>query len=101
MSSPRNTNYSSPPQRVGTDLQARVKGEFRTLHQILQEEETCVLEQLRREQEEELEKSRRHLELSELAIRELENNTRVLERFSAAMEDMAPTEVRAFHRRFA
>ncbi|KAM4555737.1 tripartite motif containing 105 isoform 1-T2 [Odontesthes bonariensis] len=80
-------------KRVGTDLQMRVKGEFRALHQILQDEETCVLEQLRREREEELEKARRHLELSEEAIRELENNTRVLEHFSAAMEDMAPTQL--------
>ncbi|KAM9741442.1 tripartite motif containing 105 [Menidia menidia] len=80
-------------KRVGSDLQARVKGEFRALHQILQDEETCLLEQLRREQEEELEKTRRHLEDSEAAMRELENNLRVLEQFNLAMEDLTPAQL--------
>ncbi|XP_070819588.1 tripartite motif containing 105 isoform X1 [Chaetodon trifascialis] len=80
-------------KRVGADLQARVKGEFRALHQILQDEEACVLEQLRREQEEELEKVQRHLEAVELAVRELEDNLRVLKQASAATESVVLTEL--------
>ncbi|XP_076594436.1 tripartite motif containing 105 isoform X2 [Chaetodon auriga] len=81
-------------KRVGADLQARVKGEFRALHQILQDEEACVLEQLRREQEEELEKVQRHLEAVELAVRELEDNLRALQQASTATECVVLTEVR-------
>ncbi|XP_060904638.1 tripartite motif containing 105 [Labrus mixtus] len=81
-------------KKLGADLQARVKGEFRALHQILQDEETCVLEQLRREQEEELEKVQHHLEAIELALRELEENMRVLQQASADTENVVVTEVR-------
>lgn len=94
-SSTCNISHSSLSQRVGADLQARVKGEFRALHQILQDEEACVLEQLRREQEEELEKVQRHLEAVELAVRELEDNLRVLKQASAATESVVLTEVRS------
>ncbi|XP_041846375.1 tripartite motif containing 105 [Melanotaenia boesemani] len=80
-------------KRVGADLEARVKGDFRALHQILEEEETCMLEQLRRKQEEELEKVQRHLEVLELAMRELENNMQVLQRFGTAMDDITPTQL--------
>lgn len=90
----------SASQRVGADLQARVKGEFRALHQILQDEETCMLEQLRREQEEELDKLQRHLEASELAVSELEANMRVLQQFSTSM-DVMQTEVSAYQQGFA
>lgn len=80
-------------QRVGVDLQARIKGEFRALHQILHDEESCALEQLRREQEEELEKVQRHLEAIELATRELEDNMRALQQASVATESVILTEV--------
>ncbi|XP_051276566.1 tripartite motif containing 105 [Dicentrarchus labrax] len=80
-------------KRVGADLQARVKGDFRALHQILHDEETCVLEQLRREQEEELEKVQRHLEAIELVVRELEDNMRVLQQASADTESVVLTEL--------
>ncbi|KAI3351244.1 hypothetical protein L3Q82_005794 [Scortum barcoo] len=80
-------------KKVGAELQARVKGEFRGLHQILQGEETCMLEQLRREQEEELEKVQRHLEAVELAARELEEHIRVLQQASAAAESVVLTEL--------
>ncbi|KAM7000254.1 tripartite motif containing 105 [Tautogolabrus adspersus] len=80
-------------KKLGADLQARVKGEFRALHQILQDEETCVLEQLRREQEEELEKVQHHLEAIELALRELEENMRVLQQASADTENVVVTEL--------
>ncbi|XP_068596348.1 tripartite motif containing 105 [Brachionichthys hirsutus] len=79
-------------KRVGADLQARVKGEFGALHQILHDEETFVLEQLRREQEEETEKVRRHLEAVERAMRELEENIKALQRASAVSEDVVLTE---------
>lgn len=95
MSSTCNISRLSPSQRVGTDLQARVKGEFRALHQILHDEETCVLEQLRREQEEELERVQRHLEATELAVRELEENMRALQQASADTENVVLTEVRS------
>ncbi|XP_041653554.1 tripartite motif containing 105 isoform X1 [Cheilinus undulatus] len=80
-------------KKLGSDLQARVKGEFRALYQILQDEETCVLEQLRREQEEELEKVQHHLEAIELALRELEENMRVLQQASADTENVVVTEL--------
>ncbi|KAM3867259.1 tripartite motif containing 105 [Diretmus argenteus] len=66
-------------KRVGAELQARVQGEFRALQQFLQDEEACVLEQLRREQEEVLEQLQRHLEASKEAVRELEQNIKVLQ----------------------
>uniref|UniRef100_A0A1A7YZF7 Tripartite motif containing 105 n=1 Tax=Iconisemion striatum TaxID=60296 RepID=A0A1A7YZF7_9TELE len=72
---------------VAADLQARVKGEFRVLHQILQDEETCMLEQLRREQEEELQKVQRYLEASELSLRELENNIRLLQQANGTLTE--------------
>lgn len=80
-------------KRVGSDLQARVKGEFRALHQILHDEETCLLEQLRREQEEELEKVQRHLEAAKLAVRELEDNIQALQQCGGAPGNVVLTEV--------
>lgn len=80
-------------KRFGADLQARVKGEFRALHQVLDDEETCVLEQLRREQEEELEKVQRHLEVVKLAVRELEENIRTLQQASTDTENIVLTEL--------
>lgn len=91
-------SFSPLSQRAGADLQARVKGEFQALHQILQNEETCMLEQLRREQEEELEKVQRHLEAVKLAVRELEDNMRVLKQASANTESVVLTEVRYQHK---
>lgn len=81
-------------QRVGEDLQARVKGEFRALHQILHDQESCLLEQLRAEQEEELEKVQRHLEAVEMVIRDLEENIRVLQKAAAVAQSAVLTEVR-------
>ncbi|CAM9300019.1 unnamed protein product [Lampetra planeri] len=89
----RNKDKMDTIKRVGADLQARVTGEIRALHQILQEEETCLLEQLRREQEEELEKVQRHLEVLERGIRELEENLVVLRQACAATETSALIEV--------
>lgn len=80
-------------KRVGSDLQTRVKGEFRALHQILLDDETCVLEQLRREQEEELEKVQRHLRDVELAVRELEDNIQALQQCGAASGNVVLTEL--------
>ncbi|XP_023257978.1 zinc-binding protein A33-like [Seriola lalandi dorsalis] len=80
-------------KRFGADLQTRVKGEFRALHQILDDEETCMLEQIRREQEEELEKVERHLEALRVAVRELEENMRMLQQASAATENTVLTEL--------
>lgn len=77
------------------DLQARIKGDFRALHQILQDEEACLLERLKKEEEEELQTVRRHLEAAELGLRELEDNLRALERAGAAAEGEVVTEVRA------
>lgn len=72
-------------------MQTHVSGEFRALQQILQDEENCMLEQLRREQEEELEKVQRHLEASELAVCEVENNIQLLQQAKVTL-----TEVEAF-----
>ncbi|XP_028271529.1 tripartite motif containing 105 [Parambassis ranga] len=80
-------------KKVRTDLQARVKGEFRALYQTLHDEETCMLEQLRREEEEELGKVQRHLEAMDVAVKELEDNIRVLQQASAGTENMVLTEL--------
>ncbi|XP_026214294.1 tripartite motif containing 105 [Anabas testudineus] len=80
-------------KRVSADLQARVKGEFRALHQILHDEESCMLEQLKREQDEELEKVHRRLEAVKLAMRELEDNMTKLQQASAATENIVLTEL--------
>lgn len=81
-------------QRVGEDLQARVKAEFQALHQILHDQESCLLEQLRVEQQEELEKVQRHLEAVEMAVRDLEENVRVLQKAAAVAQSAVLTEVR-------
>ncbi|XP_071382335.1 tripartite motif containing 105 isoform X1 [Centroberyx affinis] len=80
-------------KRVGAELQARVQGEFRALQQLLQDEEACVLEQLRREQEEALEQLQRHLEASSEAVRELEQNMRVLQQASATTDNNVLAEL--------
>lgn len=80
-------------KRVTSDLQTRVKSEFQALHQILHDEETCVQEQLRREQEEELVKVQHHLEVSERAVKELEDNIRALQEASAASQDIVLGEL--------
>lgn len=54
-----------------------------------------MLEQLKKEQAEELEKVQRHLEAAELGLRELENNLRVLQKASTAADSEIMTEVRA------
>lgn len=80
-------------KRVSADLEARVRGEFRALHQILQDEEEYALEQLKREQHEELEKVRHHLEPIERALRDLEENIRMLEKASSTIEQNTLTQL--------
>ncbi|XP_030001127.1 tripartite motif containing 105 isoform X2 [Sphaeramia orbicularis] len=80
-------------KRVTADLQTRVCGEFRALRQILDDEETSALEQLKREQDEELMKVQQHLEPVEQALSELEENIRALEQASAATEKTILTEL--------
>ncbi|XP_029368961.1 tripartite motif containing 105 [Echeneis naucrates] len=80
-------------KRFGADLQARVTSEFRALHQILDQEETCMLEQLKREQVDELEKVERHLEAVELAKREIEENIRIFQQASTTNENIILTEL--------
>lgn len=86
-------------QRVSAELQDRVKGEFRFLHQILHDEETYTLEQLKREQDEELEKVQRHLEAIKLVVGELEENMGKLQQASASTENGVLTEVSSWERR--
>lgn len=74
-------------------MQARIKGDFRALHQILHDEEARLLERLKKEQVEELEKVQRHVEAAELGQRELEENLRVLQQASTAADSMIVTEV--------
>lgn len=52
-----------------------------------------MLERLKKEQVEELEKVQRHLEAAELGQRELEDNLRVLQQASAAADSVVVTEV--------
>ncbi|CAL9706899.1 unnamed protein product [Knipowitschia caucasica] len=78
---------------VSADLEARVRGEFRALRQILQEEEDCALGQLKREQHEELEKVRHHLEPTEKALKDLEENIKVLENTNRTMEQSSLTQL--------
>lgn len=54
-----------------------------------------MLEQLEKEQAEELEKVQRHLEAAEQALRELGDNLRVLQKASSAADGEMMTEVRA------
>lgn len=101
LSTTSNARHSYLLQRVGADLQARISGEFRALHQILHDEESMVLEQLRKEQQEELEKVQRHLEAAELAMRDLEDNIRALERASVDTENVVVTEVRSLSKQLS
>ncbi|KAL3972794.1 tetraspanin-8 [Sarotherodon galilaeus] len=91
----RNKEKMNIIKRVAADLQARVKSEFQALHQILHDEEACTLEQLRREQEEELVKVQHHLEVTERAVKELEDNIKALQEASAATQDIVLTELPA------
>ncbi|KAG7272063.1 hypothetical protein CRUP_001828 [Coryphaenoides rupestris] len=77
---------------VGAELQARVQVEFRALQQVLQEEEARLLEQLRREEREAVDQLQRHLEASREAVKELEQNIRVLQQASAASQDTVSIE---------
>lgn len=54
-----------------------------------------MLEQLKKEQADELEKVQRHLEVAEQGLRGLEDNLRVLQKASAAADSEIMTEVRA------
>lgn len=54
-----------------------------------------MLEQLKKEQAEELEKVQRHLEAAEQGLRELEDNLRVLQKASTTCDSDIMTEVRA------
>lgn len=74
----------------------RVKSEFRALHQTLQEEENCMLDQLRREEEEELEKVRRHLEATEQAMKELENNIKLLQQSNTTLAEVKASQSQIF-----
>ncbi|XP_047441600.1 tripartite motif containing 105 [Mugil cephalus] len=80
-------------KRVGSDLAAHVKGEFGSLHQILHDEENRMLEQIGREQEDELEKVRRHLEAMEVTVQDLEDNIRMLQQSCADAENVVLTEL--------
>ncbi|XP_029021516.1 tripartite motif containing 105 isoform X2 [Betta splendens] len=80
-------------KRVGSDLQARVQGDFQALRQILHSEETRMLEQIKREQDEEVKKVQHHLEATKLAVRELEENMKTLQQASGAPENVVLTEL--------
>ena len=71
-----------------------MRGEFRALHKILQDEENYALDQLKREQQEELEKVHHHLDPIERALRDLEENIRMLEKTSSTTEQNSLTEVK-------
>ncbi|KAJ0003016.1 hypothetical protein NQD34_008165 [Periophthalmus magnuspinnatus] len=80
-------------QRLSADLEAHVRAEFRALHQILQDEEDYALEQLKREEQEELEKVLHHLEPTEKALKDLEENIKVLEKASSPSEQPTLTQL--------
>lgn len=82
-------------QTVAADLQARIKGDFRALHQFLHDEEAFLLEQLKKEQMEELEKVQRHLDAAEQGLGELEDNLRVLQKANTEAGSEIIPEVRA------
>lgn len=54
-----------------------------------------MLEQLKRERDEEVEKVQHHLEVTKLAVRELEESMRMLQQASGAPENIVLTEVSA------
>ncbi|XP_072294017.1 tripartite motif containing 105 [Eucyclogobius newberryi] len=81
-------------KRVSADLEVRLRGDFRALRQILQEEEDYALEKLKREQHEELEKVRLHLEPAETALRNLEENINMLEQATSTTEQTILTQVK-------
>lgn len=78
---------------VGAEFQARVQAEFRAMQQALQEEESRLLEQMRREEREAVDQLQRHLEASREAVKELEQNIRVLQQASTAGQDNLPIEL--------
>ncbi|XP_010896783.2 tripartite motif containing 105 isoform X2 [Esox lucius] len=80
-------------KRTGSELQARVQGEFQALHALIAEEEASVLEQLRREQEAALEQQQRHLEAVQEAIRQLENTMRFLHEAATCPDHRALAEL--------
>ncbi|XP_029511322.1 tripartite motif containing 105 [Oncorhynchus nerka] len=65
-------------KRIGSELQVRIQGEFQALQAFLAEEEACVLDRLRREQEVALEQLQRHLEAVREAVSQLDHSMRIL-----------------------
>lgn len=73
-------------QRFCAELQRKVQGEFQLLHQMIQDEEASVLEQLKREETELLSQLGTHLQQLREAVREAEESMGVLQRTMDSME---------------
>ncbi|KAI1898039.1 hypothetical protein AGOR_G00068220 [Albula goreensis] len=80
-------------KRVGAELQARVRGEFQALREVLQQEEAGLLESLRREEAELLQGAEHHLEQLRGAVLEAEQSMRVLQQAFDAMETSIEVEL--------
>ncbi|XP_023995108.2 zinc-binding protein A33 [Salvelinus sp. IW2-2015] len=65
-------------KRIGYELQLRIQGEFQAMQAFLAEEEACVLERLRREQEAALEQLQRHMAAVREAVSQLDHSMRLL-----------------------
>lgn len=65
-------------QKIGAELQGRVHSDFQALHNFLRVEEETMMEDLRRDQEEMLQGLERHLEVLQVAIRDVEQNINTL-----------------------
>lgn len=71
----------------------RIQGEFQALRAFLAEEEACVLERLRREQEAALEQLQRHLEVVREAVSQLDHSMRLLHEAATTTHQAGLVEV--------
>ncbi|XP_028816021.1 tripartite motif containing 105 isoform X2 [Denticeps clupeoides] len=80
-------------KRVGAELQERIHGDFQALHSFLQDEEESILEELRREQEENVEEFQLHVVTLENAVKQLEQDMHVLQQQVNIMDSSVLAEL--------
>ncbi|XP_026135299.1 nuclear factor 7, ovary-like [Carassius auratus] len=73
-------------KKMGDEVQGRVHSDFQALHHFLQVEEEAMLEQMKREQKEMLQRVERHLEALQVATRDVEQNINMLRQTASSTD---------------
>ncbi|XP_059378116.1 zinc-binding protein A33-like [Carassius carassius] len=80
-------------KKIGAEVQGRVHSDFQALHHFLRVEEEAMLEQLKREQKEMLQRVERHLEALQVAIRDVEQNINMLQQTASSTDQPVLVEL--------